>query len=218
MRNNWTSFKLGTCTCGKEQVRLSCVQLIFFTLLGLVFSLPSLAQEGEDDGTRKFAGLRFGVGLSLTLDTGKNDRVDEAQIVDGLTRVDKESNARARIMLESHYFFTPERKKKIRGTDRYKTGLFGVNNGSWGIGPFIAIQPGTDEIIEAIGAGVMIGFKRKDQKSSSWNFGIGAVVDPNVQILGDGFEANEAPPGNEEQVRFKEKAQVGVLLMTSFSF
>jgi hypothetical protein len=177
-------------------------------LVSGLLSLLSISAYAQN-GTREFAGLSFGVGISLTLDTGKNDRVDEAQIIDGLVRVDKESNARARIMLESHYFFTPETQ---RGH------LFRVKNGNWGIGPFIALQPGTDEIIEAVGAGFMIGFRREDGNGSSWNFGIGAAVDPNVRILGDGFQANAPPPGNETQIRFKEKGQVGILLISSFSF
>lgn len=173
------------------------------TLILISISLPAFSQ------TQEFAGLNFGVGISLTLDTGSNDRVDEAQIIDNLVRVDKESNARARIMLESHYFFTPQPE----------SGYFlRVQNGNWGIGPFVAIQPGTDEIIEAIGAGIMIGFKRANETSSSWNFGLGVVVDPNVQILGDGFQADLPPPGTETSIRFKEKSQTGILFVTSFSF
>lgn len=180
-------------------------------LLALLFAFTfPIAQAADGDGVRQFAGLNFGVGLSLTVDTGDHDRIDEAQIIDGLVRVDKESNARARIMLESHYFFTPG---KAGGN------FLRVNNGNWGVGPFVALQPGTDEIIEAIAAGIMIGFKRNGSTSGgSWNFGLGVVVDPNVQILGDGFIENSPPPGTETIVRFKEASQVGVLLITSFSF
>ena len=173
---------------------------IFFLSVVLLISSQVIAQE------REFAGLSFGVGVSLTVDTGNNDRVDEAQIIDNIVRVDKESNARARIMLESHYFFTPNHK------------FWGINIGDWGLGPFIALQPGTDEIIEAIGAGLMIGFKRQGESSSSWNFGLGVVVDPNVKILGDGFLPNQPPPGEETSIRYKEKAQTGILLVSSFSF
>ncbi len=179
------------------------------TLVILAIPLFSFAQDDQ----RQFAGLNFGVGISLTLDTGSNSRIDAAQIIqsteNGVTssivRVDKESNDRARIMLESHYFFTPNNK------------FLGRDSGAWGIGPFIALQPGTDEIIETIGGGVMIGFKRPDS-SGSWNLGLGYAVDPRVQILGDGFVENEAPPAGETAVRFKETSQGGVLLITSFSF
>lgn len=165
--------------------------------------MPVQAEEASSSKT--FAGLNFGVGISLTVDTGSHDRIDEATIVDGIVRAHKESNSRARVILESHYFFTPNRD------------IFNVKSGDWGIGPFIGLQPGTDEIIEALGAGIMIGFKRAE-KTSSWNIGLGIMVDPNVQILGDGFEENQPPPGNETSVRFKEDSQIGVLLITSFAF
>lgn len=163
---------------------------------------------------REFAGLNFGVGVSLTVDVGDNDRVDAASIVDGLVRIDEESNARARIMLESHYFFTPK-----GGSDGKFLSV--VDSPNFGVGPFVAIQPGTDEIIEAIGLGVMFGFKRniKDKSdNSSWNIGIGAVVDPNVRTLGSGLTKNEPLPGMETEVRFREMAQVGVLVLVSFTF
>ena len=115
-------------------------------------------------------------------------------------------------MLESHYFFKPERD--------FARGL--VKRGQWGMGPFVAIQPGTDEIIEAFALGWMWGFKRVENPAipdnSSWNIGVGAVVDPNVRILGAGFDRNMPPPGSETQVRFREKAQLGVLVLVSFSF
>jgi len=160
--------------------------------------------------TREFAGLFFGVGISLTIDTGSSDRVESASVVNGIVRVTDENNAVARIMLESHYFF--KAKSKILG-------LFDV--GPYGHGPFIALQPGTDEIIEAAGLGWMWGFKRASasaESSDSWNLGIGFIVDPNVQVLGDGVYANQPLPPGETEIRYKEEAQYGILIVTSFSF
>ncbi len=94
-----------------------------------------------------------------------------------------------------------------------------LHSGRWGWGPFVALQPGTNDIIEAIAVGLMIGFRRPDDiKGSSWNVGIGYVTDPNVRILADGFVENQPPPGNETEVRFKEISQDGVVLLFSFSF
>lgn len=171
----------------------------------------TIARQDAAAGQREFAGLNFGVGISLTLDTGSNDRIESAEIVDGIVRVTDENDAVARVMLESHYFFQPHRR------------FFNIRPRNWGIGPFIALQPGTDEIIEAVGAGLMIGFKRPDKSGTSWNMGFGFVVDPNVQVLGDDFVANQEPPmgvsgAPESQIRFKEKSQTGFLIVASFSF
>jgi len=168
----------------------------------------------EKQGQRKFAGLDFGVGISVTFDTGNHDRVQNAEIVDGVVRVTKETNAIARIMLESHYFFTPDNFLGIQAN----VDASGENKKTFGIGPFMALQPGTKEIIEAIGFGIMVGWRRDGAGPGSWNLGIGGVVDPNVQILGDGFVANEPPPGSETQVRYKVQDQRGWLFLASFSF
>jgi len=162
----------------------------------------------EEKSFRDFHGLRLGVGLSLTVDTGYKDRVASAEIVDGIVRINKEQDKVARIMLESHYFF-PTKTKRFLGL---------VDPGKWGWGPFFAVQPGTEEIIEAIGFGIMVGFRRGANSDNSWNMGLGYVVDPEVQILGDGFIENQAPPGSETTVRFKTKSQQGAFLIFSTSF
>lgn len=152
----------------------------------------------------------FGVGISLTFDTGQHSRVKSASIVDGIVRIDDENDKIARVMLESHRFFTPD--PNFLGIDS-----MGVEK--WGIGPFVALQPGTDEIIEAIAVGVMVGFRREgDESGSSWNIGLGYITDPNVDVLGDGFVENQPPPGGETAVRLKEVSQDGVVLLFSFSF
>lgn len=175
-------------------------------LLALLLATHDYA-FAEDEGTQKFGGLTLGVGLSLTHDVGKNDRVDSASIVNGIVRVANERNDVTRIMLESHYFFTPQSKP-----------LFGVGGENWGHGPFVAIQPGSNDIVEAIAFGWMWGFKRPGSDRSSWNIGIGAVVDPTAKVLGDGFVPNRAPPAGETEVRYKEKSQWGLLVISSFSF
>ena len=69
-----------------------------------IFSSSVLSQE---EG-REFAGIKFGIGISLTHDTGNNDRVESASLDEnGVVRVSKDQNDIARIMLETHYFFEP---------------------------------------------------------------------------------------------------------------
>lgn len=166
---------------------------------------PAATPANGNDDLGKFAGLKFGVGISFTLDSGDNDRVSEASLVNGIVRVDDEDNGRARIMLESHYFFTPDWK------------WTGLNKGVWGVGPFVSLQPGTDNIIEAIGMGLMFGFRRSGG-NESFNLGFGMIVDPNTRILGDGVFADQPLPNGETEVRYKEEMQRGFLILSSFSF
>lgn len=181
------------------------------TLLALLL-LPGLAHAENDEqkGNRKFAGINFGVGVSVTVDQGSRDRVSDASIdANGIVRVDKREDVRARVMLESHAFF------------KTRAGKNGGPQRGWG--PFIALQPGTDEIIEAIGIGIMFGFKRtKLDDAASFNIGIGYVVDPAVKVLGDEFVENMPAPldpmGNMIPVRFEERDQGGILLLGSFSW
>ncbi|MCI5120819.1 MAG: hypothetical protein D3908_06445 [Candidatus Electrothrix sp. AUS4] len=91
--------------------------------------------------------------------------------------------------------------------------------GDWGIGPFVALQTGSEDLIEYIGAGIMIGFKRNDASSKeSFNIGLGVVVDPSAQILGDGIVENQPLPEGETAVRYKETSQVGLLALVSYAF
>lgn len=191
---------------------LAIIVLTTFSFVNISFS---------DDDTRKikpaeFAGISFGVGLSYTHDLGKSDRIKSAQVDEnGIVRVDDEENDIARIMLESHYFFAPPgRFLWIEGLENEKDII------RWGWGPFIAVQPGSEEIIEAIGAGIMVGFKRDrgENEFSSWNIGIGGIVDPNVRTLGDGIEENKPLPEGETQIRYKEKSQAGLLVLASFTW
>ncbi len=154
---------------------------------------------------REFAGLDLGVGISVTFDFGGIERISEAEVVGGVVRVKDEDDARARIMLESHYFFTPDFP------------MFGVEHKDWGIGPFVAIQPGTDEVIEAAALGLMMGFRREGT-GDSFNIGIGVAVDPNTRTLGDGIERDMPLPVGETAVRYKEESQFGLVILTSFTF
>lgn len=179
-------------------------------LLGCM-SLALTAAPIASAQTREFGGLTLGVGLSLTHDLGKNDRVNSARVVNGIVRIEDEGNDVVRIMLESHYFFVPDRKFFLNSN---------VQEKQWGWGPFVAIQPGSDELVKAIGFGVMFGFKRSlDSKDlSSWNIGFGAVVDPSVKVLGEGLQKNQPLPVGETEIRYKNKSQWGALILTSFSF
>lgn len=191
-------------------------------------------KDQEEDGKQKFGGIEFGIGVSFTTDLGSRDRIGEAMLdQNGIVRVKDENNGRARIMLESHYFFTPcgsflsfislghnhcardENKRLLRDKD----GRLIRGATDWGIGPFIALQPGGEEnVIEAIGLGLMVGFRKNPDTTQSFNFGIGYVVDPNTRVLGDGIRQDQPLPVNETEIRYKETSQDGLLFLASFSF
>jgi hypothetical protein len=138
--------------------------------------------------TQTFGGLSFGVGVSLALGVQSNDRVVSASVVNGIVRVNGTGNASAGLILESHYFFVPQRN------------FFTVPAGAWGHGPFVAIVADTggtnSNVITAYGLGWMIGLKeptwtddgkggwKATYSNYSWNFGVGVRIDPQAQILG----------------------------------
>lgn len=172
------------------------INKLITTLVFLLFSNSSIGQDGQSNDAWENFG--FGIGLSYTFDTGDNDRVKSAEVVDGIVRVNDEENGIPRLVLEGHYFFGDE--------------------DNFAHGPFVAVQPGDDEIINSAAIGWMIGLRKKDQGSNSWNLGLGISADPNVQILGDGIKENKPLPGNEENVRYKEKTQYGVMILFSTSW
>lgn len=185
----------------------------------VLFAGTARANNEKAEGERKFAGINFGVGISATVDTGSRDRVDSASIdANGIVRVDKKENIRARVMLEGHAFLkTWDAKGKGK---RNRADPAGTRRG---LGPFVALQPGTDEIIEAIALGIMFGAKRTQKEdAASFNIGIGYVVDTSVKVLGDEFVENMPAPldpmGEPIPIRFQERDQGGVLLLVSFSW
>ncbi len=180
--------------------------------------------------TREFAGLHFGVGISFAQTLGR-DRIKSASVVNNLVRVDSENNAIPRVMLESHHFFTPSPQTKDEKGSLVPNPsftqfcflgipLFCMDTNGWGAGPFVALQPGTDEIIQAIAAGVMWGFKySKDEADNrSWNFGVGVSVEPSSKTLGDGINEGQPLPPGETQVRFKDRTLTGIVALLSFGF
>lgn len=200
MKSHAANLLIGLC------VAISC----FLIAIPRVFAEPppTPPTDLKTMMIEKFKGINFGVALTLTLDTGSHDRVESAEVVNGIVRVTEEKNDIPRIMLETHYYFLPERELPF----------FGVLQNMWGWGPFVGFQNGANEVIESIGAGLMIGVRRAEEKSDCFNIGIGAVVDPSVKILGDGINENQPLPDGEDKVRYKETSQWGVLIMIAYAF
>jgi hypothetical protein len=178
----------------------------------------------EGPAARDFAGIKFGIGIASTIDTGKYQRVREAELVNNIVRVKHSEQSTARVVLESHYFLTPE-ISWLNGVMRTLGVGENVNDyvdptkrkANWGIGPFVALQPGTENVIDAIGTGFMIGLRRAKSGNDSFNLGIGVMVDVNARTLGNGI-LEDQPLAEGDSIRYKQRSQLGVLLMSSYSF
>ena len=183
---------------------------------------PNLQRDlgNDDDNKQRFGGIEFGIGMAFTSDLGDHSRIREAQLVNGIVRVTRGDDIRARLILESHYFFTPP------GRGLPFLGLVNPTAAErkegqqpmWGVGPFVAIQPGTDNVIDAIGGGIMFGLRRGTEGTDSFNIGAGFLFDLDVQTLGDGILENQPLPAGETEIRFRRRAQSGFMIMSSFSF
>jgi hypothetical protein len=157
-------------------------------------------EENQDSGLDAFG---FGVGLALQL--GQN-AVEEATVDAGLVRVTREADALAGLVLEGHYLF----QVGTRGDTEI------------GLGPFVAVQAGSPDVVDSAGIGIMIGMRRAaGSDSPGWgrgfNIGIGAMFDPNVKKLGDGIFRNEPLPPGETSIRYREEHAIRGVIMVTYS-
>jgi hypothetical protein len=209
-------------------VTLACVSwCLFVPTTGFAQVSPAKKQPDEvlnasvlSPVTQTFGGLTFGVGIALSENLQAQHRITSATVVNGVVRVTQTNDASAGIILESHYFFVPNRT------------LFGIPRGDWGHGPFVAIEAssGGNNVLTAFALGWMIGLRQPTwnlttheatyTSMASWNLGIGLRIDPSVQVLGDGITANAPlPPGESSTpVRLKTTQGYGLILVSSFSF
>lgn len=156
--------------------------------------------------SKTFAGINFGTGLSLVQQ--RKAEIEKAVVgSNGLVRVDHEKTVQTQIMLESHYFFFPNFDLP---------GL--AKTGSWGIGPFVAIQSSDEKTIDGMGFGMMMGLKCSEDSDDSFNFGIGGYIDPEFKSLATGYREGMVPPGSATEVQIKESAQWSLLITVSFQW
>jgi hypothetical protein len=193
----------------------------------LLFPMSSSQAQNEESSRKAleaasqedFEGVGFGVGVGLSIDLADGDAVQRAEVIGGKLRVLEQKSYIPRLLLECHYFFLPG------------SGFFGlVEEGAWGVGPFVAIQSGSNDVIETLGAGLMMGFRRTEMvtkgrdnqveqvRTNSFNVGLGFVLDGKASVLRDGVKENEAPPPGEEGALLKETSRWGLLIAFSFMF
>jgi hypothetical protein len=164
--------------------------------------------------TQEFAGLHFGVGIGFTQTFGR-DRIESVFNDNGIVRIEGETNAIPRVLLESHIYLTPKQWGEVFSTLDYTENP----TGKIGIGPFIALQPGSNSVIQAIVAGIMIGLKDPMYKDANhtWNLGIGISVEPSSKTLGDGLKANEPIPAGTA-LRTQDRSLVGITALISYGW
>ncbi|HVG01842.1 MAG TPA: ankyrin repeat domain-containing protein [Nitrospira sp.] len=142
-----------------------------------------------------FHNVGFGLGLGWTHNLGPR-RVDSVTVVNGTVRIDNEHNDLVRFMPEMHVWL-----------DRW-------DEQRWSWGPFLAVAPGS-RVIDAIGFGLMIGYRPHELNQYSFNLGIGGTLDLDTRVLGDGLVANEPLPPGETTARTKQMTAAGLLIMLS---
>jgi hypothetical protein len=192
----------------------------------------------------------FGVGLVLAGDIGGSDRVEGASIVDGRVVVEADRNVRAGAILEYHTWMFCERLDKgdpnfsvstedanlylHRINDRYRATLKDRGDrddvlkqippcdpSRRSSGLFVAVQPGSDELVDALGVGWMWRLPDKLQLfgNRTLNIGFGFMSDPNVAVLADGFAENMNAPqdsdGNFLPVRLRETDKTAFFITAS---
>jgi hypothetical protein len=167
----------------------------------------------------------FGVALGLSTNVTGANIVNNATVdVNGIVRVNTRANTAAGFMLETHYYVWPKPPSDA---------LFEANNRqdtrSWGTGPFVAAQPGSSQIISAVGGGWMIGFRRpKGSTPSGFGLGVGYEAIPAAQVLGsefvDGKPAPVGPPpsgattGQPLPIRYATQDKGALLVILSITF
>jgi hypothetical protein len=161
----------------------------------------------------------FGFGIALGLSTnvtGPNIVTNATIDANGIVRVNTRANTAAGFMLESHYYIFPRISADMLSGAK-------PDNRSWGIGPFVAAQPGSSQIIQAVGAGVMLGFRRpKGSTPSGFGLGVGYEAIPAAQILGSEFVPGQpapvGPTGSPLPIRYETQDKGSLLLVLSVTF
>ncbi len=138
----------------------------------------------------------FGLGVGWTHNLGPR-RVESVSVTPNrIVRIDDERNDLVRVMPEVHLWI-----------DRW-------DEQRWSWGPFLAVAPGS-RIIDAVGGGLMVGYRPHQRDRYSVNFGIGGTLDLDTRVLGDGLMANEPLPPRETGARTKQTTGAGLLVFFS---
>lgn len=153
-----------------------------------------------------YQGFNWGVGLGYSFGMG-GQRVESAEVVNGVLRVQSDVTDQPRLVLELH--------AHLKTWPR-------ANGALLAIGPFASIQTAKGESggdsLSSFAVGVMFGIQDEAKSTTGWNLGVGYVYDSNVQLLGRGLEDGQPLPTGETEVRFRRASAGGVMVMFSRQF
>lgn len=160
------------------------------------YEIENEAEENQYE--TDFMGINFGLGFGYSF--SENEAIDDAEIVDGIIRVNSNKKKQPRVLLEFHKYFWCNKSGK---------------SGASGCGPFVAVAAKKDDVISGVGMGFMYGFKTKSSDSEGISIGVGAILDADVKDLADGFKENKPAPIGEKSVRYKSESRwSGIIFVT----
>jgi len=164
------------------------------------FAQDKAAHEAETTKKLSLEGFNFGTGIGASFDLHGGSRVKSASIRDGVVRVDEEADAQLGLVLETHYFIGSSKPEL------------------WGTGPFVAVKVSENDVIDEAGFGWMLGLRRRVEDTNSFNIGFGIMVDPDAEVLADGFTTNQAPPSGATEVATKKEERFSFAIIFSYTF
>jgi hypothetical protein len=232
----------GILTAPRKAAKISRARQLASAFAAVVLFGGLFCQNAAADGADKktkgpaatdakgdtWGGLGFGLGIAADFDT-RGNRVVEAEL-DGnrIVRVkNSTSNVNVGLVLEAHYFLRDYLFQNA--AHAMFCGL--ICSLDVAHGPFVAVEVGTPSTtapvsgpITAYALGWMVGLHHPTpadatatSRLSSWNFGVGLRIQPDVKVLGDGIVANQPLPANDT-LRYKQEPRAGIMLLSSFSF
>lgn len=154
-----------------------------------------------------FAGFGWGVGFQFT-DSLRANLVDPENVsIDskGVLSVSQFDNVQAGMVFESHITFQAHRAVAI--------------------GPYFSVTPGTEDLVKAVGLGILFELNRPalnaltnrmEPSRVSFNIGVGLNVLFNATLLRDGFYDGATVPNSQDPTITRERAVLQ--LMTAIGF
>jgi hypothetical protein len=175
-------------------------------------------EQKEIETERDFLGVNWSLGIAMSVDLSGDERIESAEVVNGVVRVTEESSNSVGFFWEVHKYWWNDKGWCLEeGCDR--TNLEETRKfATWGLGPFVGITTTQDDLIDTFSIGLMYGRRITKDQDVSLNLGLGLIYEPDVQILGDGIVADEPLPEGETDIRFKKEDRWGALLAVSFRF